>query len=44
MHCNPKKVGQKLYIFTSVYVRHFEHFVHNYSYSFIHSEYNLTEI
>ena len=43
MHRNPKMVGQKLYIFTSVYVRHFVHFVYDYSYSSILSECKLTE-
>ena len=38
MHRNPKIAGQKLYIFTSVYVCHFEHFVYDYLNSYILSE------
>ena len=38
MHCNPKIVGQKLYIFTIVYVHHLVHFVCDYLNSSILSE------
>ena len=36
MHCiSPKSSCKKMYIFTSVYVRHFEHFVYDYANSSI---------